>query len=210
MKKFLIVLLIIILLVGVLILLEQGTENGENGLVIEECFVGGCSGELCTNDPEAASTCELLAGMECIGIGGMSCGAAEGECRWVLDQESAECFMAVETEHGPEVRETRIGHLFDKAEEVLGGENGDSQEMTQAQREALVEEYIRENISTLSPEPEVLGGTFYVTEIEFAGEGGGVVEYEDGHIALVAEFQYEVSAEGEVEVALTGVEELVF
>lgn len=76
---------------------------------------------------------------------------------------------------------------------VLGGGlfllNNDKQ-VTQEEREAVVREYIRENISELSPEPEVLGGTFMVTNIEFTGENSGIVEYEDGHIALVADFEY--------------------
>ena len=55
-----------------------------------------------------------------------------------------------------------------------------------------VESYVSQNISELSPEEAVLGGTFYVTEIE-AAEGKGVVHYEDGHIALVADFTYTAS-----------------
>lgn len=55
-----------------------------------------------------------------------------------------------------------------------------------------IESYVTQNISALSPEKEVLGGTFYVTEIE-AAEGRGVVKYEDGHIALVADFTYTMS-----------------
>lgn len=62
-----------------------------------------------------------------------------------------------------------------------------------------VEEYVADNISTLSPEKEVLGGTFYVTNIE-AQDGSGTVEYEDGHIALTADFTYTTDEEGNVEV----------
>jgi len=94
-------------------------EDSVNGVVITECFVGGCSGELCSTDPEAVSTCELLAGMECIDTGTMSCGSVEGECRWILTEESARCFSAVEQQHGSEVRASRIGHLFEKAEKLL-------------------------------------------------------------------------------------------
>ncbi|HWO07098.1 MAG TPA: hypothetical protein VNM40_00775 [Candidatus Paceibacterota bacterium] len=57
------------------------------------------------------------------------------------------------------------------------------------QRIPSVEEYVRQNIAMLSPEPAVLGGTLYVTEIE-AKDGRGTVWYEDGHIALVADFEY--------------------
>ena len=62
-----------------------------------------------------------------------------------------------------------------------------------------VKSYVSRNISNLSPEKAVLGGSFYVTKIR-AEEGRGVVEYEDGHIALVADFTYTVSAQGDVEV----------
>lgn len=55
-----------------------------------------------------------------------------------------------------------------------------------------IESYVSQNISELSPEKAVLGGTFYVTEIQVA-DGKGTVEYEDGHIALVADFTYTAS-----------------
>ena len=58
-----------------------------------------------------------------------------------------------------------------------------------------VEEYVRQNISTLSPERAVLGGTFYVTKVQ-ASDGRGTVWYEDGHAALVANFTYIVDKYG--------------
>lgn len=58
-------------------------------------------------------------------------------------------------------------------------------------RTVSVETYVRQNISELSPVKEVLGGKFYVTEIS-VGDGYGTVAYEDGHIALVADFTYEI------------------
>ncbi len=62
---------------------------------------------------------------------------------------------------------------------------------TEGERGMSVEEYVKQNISTLSPEKEVLGGTFYVTEISVGEDGTGEVHYEDGHIALVADFTWE-------------------
>ncbi|MFZ2886415.1 MAG: hypothetical protein WA021_01200, partial [Minisyncoccia bacterium] len=61
--------------------------------------------------------------------------------------------------------------------------------------DARVETYVREHISELSPEPAVMGGTWYVTEIDVkdglpAQAGRGTVWYEDGHIALIADFEY--------------------
>lgn len=58
-----------------------------------------------------------------------------------------------------------------------------------------IEDYVKQNISALSPEKEVLGGKFYVTDIT-AGDGKGVVSYEDGHIAFVADFTYVTTEQG--------------
>lgn len=66
----------------------------------------------------------------------------------------------------------------------------------------LVADYISSNISDLSPEKAVLGGTFYVTRIVFKDNiAGGTVEYEDGHIALVADFTFKVDLNGQVEIS---------
>ena len=62
-----------------------------------------------------------------------------------------------------------------------------------------VTSYISKNISALSPEKEVLGGTFYVTNITFDA-GTGTVEYEDGHNAFVADFSYEFTESGQVDI----------
>ncbi|MEK7511061.1 MAG: hypothetical protein AAB582_02410 [Patescibacteria group bacterium] len=56
-------------------------------------------------------------------------------------------------------------------------------------RDALVETYIKEHISELSTEAEVLGGTYYVTSVH-AENGTGTVSYEDGHVAYTADFTY--------------------
>jgi len=50
----------------------------------------------------------------------------------------------------------------------------------------LFESYIKSNISELSPEPAVLGGTFYVTEVRLLSDNLALVNYEDGHIAIQA------------------------
>lgn len=59
--------------------------------------------------------------------------------------------------------------------------------------------YVSENISTLSTEPEVLGGTFFVTAIASAN-GSGVVSYEDGHNAYTADFTYSMATDGSVSI----------
>jgi len=63
-----------------------------------------------------------------------------------------------------------------------------------------VENYIRNNISNLSEEKAVLGGTFYVTKIIFFDSGRALVNYEDGHIALVALTKYSVGNDQKVNI----------
>ena len=65
--------------------------------------------------------------------------------------------------------------------------------------QSLVKNYLQTNISQLTPEPAVLGGTFYVTEIKCENPGECLVEYEDGHIALVGLAKYQIN-NGQVEV----------
>jgi hypothetical protein len=62
-----------------------------------------------------------------------------------------------------------------------------------------VELYVKENISALSPIKEQLGGTFYVTNMTLEN-GEGTVEYEDGHNAYTADFNYGLSSTGQIEI----------
>ena len=84
--------------------------------------------------------------------------------------------------------------MADENTQALTGtdQNPTEQTLTQAQRENIVTTYIKAKITELSPAPAVLGGTFYVTNIVFSGANIGSVEYEDGHIALVADFSYTI------------------
>ena len=55
----------------------------------------------------------------------------------------------------------------------------------------LVENYIRKNIARLAPENPVLGGSWYVTEVNVNSTSRtGTFVYEDGHIQGVAEFRF--------------------
>ncbi len=56
--------------------------------------------------------------------------------------------------------------------------------------------FIENNLAQLSPEPAVLGGTFYITSLEVLDLSAGEVEYEDGHIALKAKFNFVVNSNG--------------
>ncbi|MEX2437433.1 MAG: hypothetical protein WD509_02560 [Candidatus Paceibacterota bacterium] len=90
-------------------------------------------------------------------------------------------------------------------QQLVGRNEKQGEALSQEQREALVSGYIEENISDLSLEEEVLGGTFYVTNIKFSGTNSGTIEYEDGHIALVADFEYSFNEERDIEVDLFNV-----
>jgi len=56
----------------------------------------------------------------------------------------------------------------------------------------IFENYIKYNISTISPKKEVLGGKFNVTKFVWADDNNGIVDYEDGHIAFKAKFNIEM------------------
>ena len=60
----------------------------------------------------------------------------------------------------------------------------------------LVENYIRENISHLNPSEPVLGGSWYVLNVEFLPENIVKVSCEDGHIQSIFTANYTVDEEG--------------
>ncbi|MCF7795857.1 hypothetical protein K9M42_02085 [Patescibacteria group bacterium] len=68
------------------------------------------------------------------------------------------------------------------------------------EKESLLRTYLDENISELSPEEAVLGGTFFITSLTLNGENEFVVEYEDGHIALIASGEYSIDEEDNVNI----------
>ncbi len=98
---------------------EEKTEKIETKEGEEfSCFVGGCSGEICSKEKDIASTCEFISGMECL-KSGASCENVGSSCQWVLSEESAQCFLDIEREQGEALRSTRIGYLFEKAEQFF-------------------------------------------------------------------------------------------
>lgn len=69
----------------------------------------------------------------------------------------------------------------------------------QADEKQNVENYLRANISKLSPVEPVLGGTWYVVAVTVDLEKkSGTVTYEDGHIQEKSDFTYAIDARGEV------------
>jgi hypothetical protein len=60
------------------------------------------------------------------------------------------------------------------------------------------ETYLQSNISLLSPTKEVLGGKFYITGINWIGDDKAQINYEDGHIALLAEALFKTESTTEI------------
>ena len=62
-----------------------------------------------------------------------------------------------------------------------------------------VENYLRNNISILSPIQPVLGGTWYIVSVTIdLSKNSGLVTYEDGHIQEIKNFLYTTNEKGEV------------
>lgn len=66
-----------------------------------------------------------------------------------------------------------------------------SNELSEEQQNKL-KNYIKDNLSTLSPAPEVLGGKFYLTEFIINNPNTAQISYEDGHNNFDAEITYEI------------------
>lgn len=66
-----------------------------------------------------------------------------------------------------------------------------SNELSEEQQNKL-KNYIKDNLSTLSPAPEVLGGKFYLTEFIINSPNTAQISYEDGHNSFDAEITYEI------------------
>lgn len=67
-------------------------------------------------------------------------------------------------------------------------------------KQKIVSDFLKTNISKLSPQKAVLGGTFYVTDVQLTSADGGTVAYEDGHIALKASFNYSIGDNQQVSI----------
>ncbi len=66
-------------------------------------------------------------------------------------------------------------------------------------RTMAIKDYVRLNVSELSPIKESFGGKFYVTDIK-TENGAGTVSYEDGHNAYTADFTYLIHERGVISI----------
>ena len=83
----------------------------------------------------------------------------------------------------------------DKAADNLTNNNNPRQEDL-SNEQNLVKDYLSNHLSELSPEKEVLGGHFYLTDIKFVNDNQAQIAYEDGHIALSALVTYHLDHQG--------------
>src|SRR6056297_3056855 len=77
-------------------------------------------------------------------------------------------------------------------------ESDNNKESIDESRLNTVKNHIRDNISELSPKEEKLGGSFYVTNIEFLDDSSAMVEYEDGHNAYTAKAEFSLTPDEKV------------
>lgn len=62
-----------------------------------------------------------------------------------------------------------------------------------ADQKLQVENYLNNNISTLSPQAEVLGGKYYITKFVFNDNDKVSIEYEDGHVLHKANLEFNIT-----------------
>lgn len=74
---------------------DDGTGAGNSSV---QCYVGGCSGQLCTTDPDAASTCEWLPEYACYQQHGICEADAADNCGWKDTPELQQCLGALDRE----------------------------------------------------------------------------------------------------------------
>lgn len=79
-----------------------------------------------------------------------------------------------------------------------GSVEGNKADKNVTSEKKLVEEYIKQNISQISPVSPVLGGSWYVVSVEFLDDGLVDVVYEDGHIQENIRTKYSVDKNGGV------------
>ncbi|MDD3284002.1 MAG: hypothetical protein PHZ07_00195 [Patescibacteria group bacterium] len=78
---------------------------------------------------------------------------------------------------------------------VENPQNNEDVKQEQLSIEEKLKNYLKDNISNLSSEKAVLGGTFYITDLQIEENNKAIVSYEDGHIALKANFDYIINNE---------------
>jgi hypothetical protein len=69
--------------------------------VLRACYVGGCSGQLCTDDPDAASTCEYREEYMCYRTA--TCERqSSGQCGWTQSPQLSACLIKAQQNSYPQ------------------------------------------------------------------------------------------------------------
>jgi hypothetical protein len=73
---------------------EQDPDESDNGgLIVGGCFVGGCSSQICSEEPDAMSTCEWREEYQC--YQGARCERqTDGKCGWTQTAELVQCLSS--------------------------------------------------------------------------------------------------------------------
>ena len=72
---------------------RKAAEPTPEPVVSEGCYVGGCSGQICSGEQDAVSTCEYRPEYSC--YQGAACERQQnGECGWTQTPDLAACLSA--------------------------------------------------------------------------------------------------------------------
>jgi hypothetical protein len=70
----------------------EGVDEGSRPIVRDDCHVGGCSSQICSDEPGVGSTCEWLPEYECYRTA--TCERQpDGACGWTGTQELEACLQ---------------------------------------------------------------------------------------------------------------------
>ncbi|MCF7795149.1 hypothetical protein K9M50_02220 [Patescibacteria group bacterium] len=115
----------------------------------------------------------------------------------IVDYEDGHIALTAQANYTLDDDEVEITN-FDLIEDTNTNDLNEQEELSVEDQE-VVTTYLENNISALSPEDAVLGGTFYVTNTTYPETNVVIVDYEDGHIALTAQANYTFD-DGEVKI----------
>jgi len=79
---------LVVFLIGYYQTTPQANTTGECNND-SDCFIGGCSGQICSNNPDVITTCEYRDYYACYQL--TSCGCTDHKCGWKSTSEFNSC-----------------------------------------------------------------------------------------------------------------------
>lgn len=74
---------------------EEPLSEASDKTILAECFVGGCSGQICSDNPDVVTTCEWREEYGC--YKNATCERqANGECGWTETEELSQCLAGAQ------------------------------------------------------------------------------------------------------------------